>query len=35
MYEKPVVQRIGTLREITQGLGPNDPGDGVSQYHRS
>lgn len=35
MYEKPVVQRFGTLREITQGSGPSMGGDAQSVYHRS
>ena len=35
MYEKPVVQRYGTLRELTQGLGPALGGDPQSVYHRS
>ena len=35
MYEKPVVQRLGSLRELTLGLGPNLGGDPASVYHRS
>lgn len=35
MYEKPAVQRLGSLRELTQGLGPNLGGDPASIYHRS
>jgi len=35
MYEKPVVQRFGTLRELTLGQGPNLGGDAQSIYHRS
>jgi hypothetical protein len=35
MYEKPVVQRLGSLRELTWGLGPNLGGDPASVYHRS
>jgi len=35
MYEKPAVQRFGTLRDITQGLGPALGGDPQSVYHRS
>ena len=35
MYEKPVVQRLGRLRELTLGLGPNLGGDPASVYHRS
>jgi hypothetical protein len=35
MYEKPVVQRLGSLRERTLGLGPNLGGDPASVYHRS
>jgi len=34
-YEKPAVQRWGTLRELTLGSGPNTPGDATSLYHRS
>ena len=35
MYEKPVVQRLGSLRELTLGLGPSLGGDPQSVYHRS
>jgi hypothetical protein len=35
MYEKPAVQRLGSLRELTLGLGPNLGGDPASVYHRS
>jgi hypothetical protein len=35
MYEKPVVQRLGSLRELTLGQGPNLGGDPASVYHRS
>jgi hypothetical protein len=34
-YEKPAVQRFGTIREITLGSGPNTPGDATNLYHRS
>ena len=34
-YEKPTVQRLGTFRELTQGGGPDEPGDGGNLYHRS
>ncbi|MFL5608778.1 MAG: lasso RiPP family leader peptide-containing protein [Gemmatimonadaceae bacterium] len=34
-YEKPAVQRFGTVREITLGSGPNQPGDATNLYHRS
>jgi hypothetical protein len=34
-YEKPVVQRFGTLREITLGAGLHTPGDATNMYHRS
>jgi hypothetical protein len=34
-YEKPAVQRFGTVREITLGSGPNTPGDATNLYHRS
>jgi hypothetical protein len=35
MYEKPVVQRFGTLRDLTFGSGPAGGGDATSIYHRS
>ena len=35
MYEKPLVQRFGSLRELTAGQGPNLGGDPASVYHRS
>jgi hypothetical protein len=35
MYEKPAVQRFGTMRDITQGMGPALGGDPQSVYHRS
>jgi hypothetical protein len=35
MYEKPTVQRFGSLRELTMGLGPALGGDPTSVYHRS
>jgi hypothetical protein len=35
MYEKPRVQRLGSIRELTLGLGPNLGGDPQSVYHRS
>lgn len=34
-YEKPQVQRLGGFRELTQGGGPSEPGDGSNQWHRS
>jgi hypothetical protein len=34
-YEKPVVQRFGTLRELTLGGGPISGGDATNLYHRS
>ena len=34
-YEKPAVQRYGSLRELTLGNGPRLGGDAVSVYHRS
>jgi hypothetical protein len=34
-YEKPVVQRFGTLRELTLGGGPANAGDATNIYHRS
>ena len=35
MYEKPAVQRFGSLRELTMGSGPSTGGDATSVYHRS
>jgi hypothetical protein len=35
MYEKPVVHRFGSLRELTKGSGPSSGGDAASMYHRS
>ena len=35
MYEKPTVQRYGTLRELTFGQGPSTGGDATTVYHRS
>ncbi len=34
-YQKPAVQRLGSLREVTLGAGPNQPGDATNLYHRS
>jgi hypothetical protein len=34
-YEKPAVLRLGSLREVTLGAGPNSPGDATNMYHRS
>jgi hypothetical protein len=34
-YQKPAVQRFGSLRELTLGAGPNTSGDATSLYHRS
>lgn len=34
-YEKPAVQRFGTLRELTLGGGPINGGDATNMYHRS
>jgi hypothetical protein len=34
-YEKPAVQRFGTLRELTLGGGPANGGDATNIYHRS
>ena len=34
-YEKPAVQRFGTLRELTLGGGPQLSGDATNLYHRS
>ena len=35
MYEKPEVQRIGRLRDLTMGSGPAGGGDATSIWHRS
>ena len=35
MYEKPMVQRFGSLRELTLGGGPQEAGDATNMYHRS
>ena len=35
MYEKPVVYRYGSLRELTMGQGAAIGGDATSIYHRS
>ncbi len=35
MYEKPVVQRFGSLRELTLGQGPNRGGVPAGVYNRS
>ena len=34
-YEKPVVQRFGSLRELTLGGGAQTTGDATNLYHRS
>jgi len=34
-YQKPAVQRFGSLRELTLGGGPSLAGDATNQYHRS
>ena len=34
-YEKPVVQRFGSLRELTLGGGAQLQGDATNLYHRS
>ena len=34
-YEKPAVQRFGSLRELTLGGGPQTQGDATNLYHRS
>ena len=33
--EKPIVQRFGSLRELTLGGGPSETGDATNLYHRS
>ena len=35
MYEKPVVHRFGSIRELTLGTGRELGGDATSVYHRS
>ena len=35
MYEKPVVKRFGSLRDLTNGAGPAGGGDAITIYHRS
>ena len=34
-YEKPAVQRFGSLRELTLGGGPQSQGDATNLDHRS
>jgi hypothetical protein len=34
-YQKPAVQRFGSLRELTLGGGAMLAGDATNQYHRS
>ena len=34
-YVKPALQRFGSIRELTLGLGPSSGGDATSLYHRS
>lgn len=34
-YEKPTVQRFGSLRELTLGGGAQQTGDATNLYHRS
>ena len=34
-YEKPTVQKFGSLRELTLGAGERLGGDATSVYHRS
>jgi hypothetical protein len=34
-YQKPVVQRFGSLRELTLGGGAELSGDATNLYHRS
>jgi hypothetical protein len=35
MYEKPRLERFGTLRELTRAGAPEPVGDSLSQWHRS
>ncbi|MFL5618766.1 MAG: lasso RiPP family leader peptide-containing protein [Gemmatimonadaceae bacterium] len=34
-YQKPAVQRFGSLRELTLGGGGTPSGDATNLYHRS
>jgi len=34
-YDKPAVQRFGSLRELTLGGGNQTQGDATNLYHRS
>jgi hypothetical protein len=34
MYEAPKLQRLGTVRDLTQAGGGFEPGDGVNPFHR-
>ncbi|HEU4720290.1 MAG TPA: lasso RiPP family leader peptide-containing protein [Gemmatimonadaceae bacterium] len=34
-YEKPLVKRFGSLRELTLGGGAQESGDATNLYHRS
>jgi hypothetical protein len=34
-YDKPAVQRFGSLRELTLGGGSQTQGDATNLYHRS
>jgi hypothetical protein len=34
-YQKPAVQRFGSLRELTLGGGAQESGDATNLYHRS
>lgn len=34
MYEKPKLERMGTLRELTLAGGEFTPGDSANPYHR-
>jgi hypothetical protein len=33
-YQKPTLERLGTLRELTGSGGEFNPGDGAQPYHR-
>jgi hypothetical protein len=34
MYKSPKLERLGTVRELTQAGGDNSPGDATNPYHR-
>jgi len=34
MYEKPTLERLGTVRELTRSGGMVSAGDGANPFHR-